>query len=502
MDFFAQRRAPRPERIPTDTVLPLPIWDDQQFRRAICLHVTFRFDEVLDTTALDLALCRLLNIGGWHRLGARLRMNDNGRLEYHVPVRYSAHRPGIHYTVAKHSLGINEHPLSHKLPRSTGQPTLLDCEKDVMSLCLAPDCPQQLEDWIYSDRPQLDIHAVTFSDATLLSVTFLHSLMDGIGLASFLKAWTYVLKGQEEQVPIFQGVGDDPLGQLTERTPAHKYVNSNLMLRGCGLLIFIIRYIFEAIWYWNNRTHIICVPGHLVDELRIQGLHEMADPKNDEHSNFLTEDDVLLAWWTKAMIRALNPSRNRMVSLVSMFNIRSMLVNGPLSENTAFITNTILTSFTFLRCHDILQQPLSVIASRARSALSQQRTEPQIEALLATQKVNLLKTKRPPLYGDSSCLMICCTNCHRCRFFDLDFSSAVVSSSSALSDRQKLSGRPTSVIPTYHLKGFRLPNVGGIIGKDASGTWWLMWTLRKGAWPAIEHELNNLAKKTGSNNRQ
>jgi hypothetical protein len=423
-------------------------------------------------------------------------------LEYHIPAEYDAQRPGIHYTVAKHSFSINEHPLAHKLPSATGHPSLLNCGEDVMSLCLAPDCPQQIEDWIYSDRPQLDVHAVAFSDATLLSVTFLHSLMDGTGLASFLKAWTDVLKGQEEQVPIFQGVGDDPLAQLTERTPAYKHVNFNLMLRGFGLLIFFIRYIFELIWYWNDQTHIICIPGHIVDEMRTQALHEMADLKDEEYAPFLSEDDVLLAWWTKAMIRALSPYRNRTVSLISMFDIRSMLLNDPLSENTAFITNAILTSFTLLPSHQIMQQPLSFIASRTRSALTQQRTKPQVEALLAAQKSNLLKTGRPPLYGDSSCLPICCTNCRRCRFFELDFSSAVVSSSSPLGDRQKLSGRPTSVIPNIHLKkGFRLPNLGGIIGKDASGMWWLMWTLRSEAWPAIEQELNGLVNKAGCSDR-
>jgi hypothetical protein len=43
--------------------------------RAIVLDFSLRFDDVLDHEKLRLALVRLLEIGDWRKLGARLRRN-------------------------------------------------------------------------------------------------------------------------------------------------------------------------------------------------------------------------------------------------------------------------------------------------------------------------------------------------------------------------------------------------------------------------------------------
>lgn len=75
MGFLSKSKPSRPERVPTDTVVPLSFADDQPHARAICLHHTCRFDDVLDIEALRLSLERLLELDGWRRLGARLRLN-------------------------------------------------------------------------------------------------------------------------------------------------------------------------------------------------------------------------------------------------------------------------------------------------------------------------------------------------------------------------------------------------------------------------------------------
>jgi hypothetical protein len=71
---FLWKSGPLPlKRIPTDIILPMPSWDDQRRMRECCLHVTYRFDDVLDPEVLRLSLERLLQFDGWRRLGARLR---------------------------------------------------------------------------------------------------------------------------------------------------------------------------------------------------------------------------------------------------------------------------------------------------------------------------------------------------------------------------------------------------------------------------------------------
>jgi hypothetical protein len=62
-----------------DIILPFHFWDDVPYTRGICLNVTLRFEEVLDTRKLHDSLERLLEIGEWRKLGARLRQSVDQR---------------------------------------------------------------------------------------------------------------------------------------------------------------------------------------------------------------------------------------------------------------------------------------------------------------------------------------------------------------------------------------------------------------------------------------
>ncbi|KAE8153638.1 hypothetical protein BDV25DRAFT_149191 [Aspergillus avenaceus] len=489
MGFF-KSKPDRPTKIPTDTVVPVAYWDQQKHSRAACLHFTYRFEDVLSKDELRSSLNRLFDIGNWHRLGARLRENDNGRLEYHIPAQYDEVRPRFEWTTSDYPMEINEHPLAERFPKATSHPSIASHPQDIKSLCVGPNCPDRLDDWIYSDRPQLVIHVSSFNDATLLSVTFMHTLMDAMGIASFLKAWSAVLRGKEDEVPIFNGIGDYPLELVNNKTPKEDFIHTNLILRGFSMLLFIICFVFELIWYSHEEPRIVCIPGHFVDELHTQALSELADEKSEE-SRFVSESDVLLSWWTKVTIKALNPSPHRMVTLMNTFDIRSNDLGQP-GSNNAFITNAVLASYTFLRCHDILHKPLSYIASQIRQSLVLQRTERQTQALLALEKESVLKNGHLPPLGDSTCILFAFSNWHKNRLFDIDFAPAVARPGIPPNERANGLGRPSYVIPLGRFEGLPLRNMGPVAGKDPSGNWWIMWTLRKQAWSGVEKELDAL----------
>ena len=65
----------RPERIATDTVLPVHAMDDTVVNKAFVMFLMLRFDEVLDPEKLRSSLEALLEHGNWRKLGARLRLN-------------------------------------------------------------------------------------------------------------------------------------------------------------------------------------------------------------------------------------------------------------------------------------------------------------------------------------------------------------------------------------------------------------------------------------------
>ena len=74
VDLFHRRRA-TPVTVPTDTVIPLNYFDDFKILRSWIIDLTLRFDDVLDAQRLQRALARLMELGNWKRLGARLRKN-------------------------------------------------------------------------------------------------------------------------------------------------------------------------------------------------------------------------------------------------------------------------------------------------------------------------------------------------------------------------------------------------------------------------------------------
>ena len=74
MWLFARKPAP-PPTVPTDLIIPVNYWDDDEHTNGLSFNVTFHFDDVLDATKLRVALSRLLEIGDWRKLGARLRRN-------------------------------------------------------------------------------------------------------------------------------------------------------------------------------------------------------------------------------------------------------------------------------------------------------------------------------------------------------------------------------------------------------------------------------------------
>lgn len=87
------RKSATSVKVPTDTVLPLNYIDGQRLARGIRLHVIFRFDDVLDAEKLRGAFARLLEMEGWRKLGARLRITVSrgygANLSMHLTVRIS-----------------------------------------------------------------------------------------------------------------------------------------------------------------------------------------------------------------------------------------------------------------------------------------------------------------------------------------------------------------------------------------------------------------------------
>ncbi|RAH85427.1 LysR family regulatory protein [Aspergillus japonicus CBS 114.51] len=469
---------------PTDRIIPLRVWDDVPHIRALVHDCTFGFDDVLDDTKLRKALHTLLQIGNWGQLGARLRLNSKGKLEYRVPTQYDDSRPAFIFTTTKHDMSINDHPLGSRLPRTSSSkaPFLAPRAAEFGPLVCDHDSPQTLRDWISSDLPQLRIHVVLFDDSTLLTITYPHTLMDAVGRSTFLRAWTAVLRGQPGDVPPFRDLSEDPLASLGVEVPGPSYIHADRVLQGFGLVVFGIRHLFD-LWFHRQEDHLLLLPGRFVERLRLQALQELSH----HNDSYLSESDVLLSWWVKSVTRALDLSPDQMIMSMNMFEVRDLFEDW-FPTGSAYIGNAIFPSYTLLSVPDVMKGNIGTLAQENRRALSRHRTKEQVHALASLQSRSLLTTT--PLVGDSNLVFMACTNHHKARFFELDFSPAVVRPGVPLSGRANPLGRPSYVGNIEHSDGYPTRNLLRVMGKDAAGNWWLSCTLREGAWEKIVRDLD------------
>ena len=385
---------------------------------------------------------------------------------------------------------IGEHPLGSQLPKSGQDQSVLSPSPAVFApLVRHPDSPKELADWIYSDRPQLHIHVAGFRDATLVTISYVHTLFDAIARTTFFKAWIAVLKGREDEVPDFIPFEHDPLRTLGLDAPVKGYRNLGRVVHGVGLVVFGLRYLFELFWFRKEEEHPIRLPGRCVDRLRETAQTDLAaaTPKGAEVP-FVSEGDVVVAWWVRTMVTALHPRPDRTIMVMNVFNVWALFHEWFPTGGAGFIGNAFFYSYTLLVAGQVLRDTnLGHVASRNRQALMEHRNREQVQAMTAIQRASFTRT--PPVVGDANLLFMACTNQHKARYFELDFSAAVVSPGVPLRERPHALGRPSYINDIEHCRSYPTRNVVRIIGKDAAGDYWLLFKTRAGVWPAIHRQL-------------
>jgi hypothetical protein len=414
-------------------------------------------------------------------------------LQYHVPAQFDASRPGFIMTTAEHETSIVDHPIADKLPKATGTPSIFPSPDELSPHLRSADTPTKIEDWLCSDRPQLSIHVITFTDATIITVTWLHTLADVMGMTIILNAWTALIRGDTEAVPQLEGFRTEPLTELGQRTLAEKYMHYNRVFGRKEFLWFIGLNMLDRLWYRQEDRRTICIPAATLQSLCQEASIELSTLSPEgEATPFVSESDVLLGWWVRTLYGVLGLHANQTILVNNALNLRTSLHDSFKSEDTAYMGNALCMSPTFLQGHQIADEPLGQIALRIRQSLAQQRTAEQVEAMTALQMQTMEKTGYLALVGDPRMALLSCSNWHKARLFDMDFSSAVSQKWAQLNAQSPGNlGKPSYVNGVQHsANSFR--NVLSVIGKDAGGNWWLTGVLRTDAWAHVEEQLFRL----------
>lgn len=373
------------------------------------------------------------------------------------------------------------------------RPTLFPGSDAFHELVTAPGHATKFSTWLETDLPALSVHIVSFEDATLLSLSWSHVFLDAIGRQSLLKAWIAVLNGREDDVPPFVPFQVDPSESIAKGGEPSSHALYKHALSGIWFALFVIGFMYELIVHSAEASRLICCPGPWVENLRQQAVADAIAGGHGEKDIFLSHGDVLLAWWTKVLTKTQNLSSSQPVNIMNVANLRGLFPDH-LPENTeaAYISNAAISAHTFTTSGELASMSVGDLALRLRQDLQAQRTPEQARHFVAWQRESIKQIGRSPLFGSWNQIMVGFSNWHRGRFFDMDFSGAVLRPGMPLEKRSNKLGQPSLVLPNGHSDGFSVRNIGPLIGRDAAGNWWIQCSLRSSAWAHVEKQFEKL----------
>ncbi|KAM0820423.1 hypothetical protein AB5N19_06242 [Seiridium cardinale] len=475
-------------RVPPDTVVPLHFFDDTPLWRAFVLYSMFVFDDVLDPEKLRRSLAALTQRDGWRKLGARLRKNSRGGLEYHIPAEFTEDRPAISYEHIGFDITAGEHPIASRLPKPSSRPATVGSPDEFMSLFRREGGPTKVDDFLTADLPQLGLKVVSFKDKTLVCLDWPHTMMDAMGKQALLAAWILQLEGRGDEIMVNSGgaINDkDPFRELGTN-PTESYKLADRRLSTFDLACYGLRNMVNFCRTPANR--VVCIPASFVAELHKTALADVAGSVKAEA--FLSEGDVITAWWTRIVTSQLDRKSHRTVAINNAYSLRKVLAADLLPNGTTYSSNAIGFIIVLLPIHDVLDRPLGHVALDIRAAIQDLGTRSQTEAFMSLWRT--ARGRLPPLFGDTGMYMLTFSNWNRARLFQTDFSAAVVAGpdNELSTESRQTVGRPTYLQNTQ--SGLKMRNAIPITGKDNHGNYWLSGYMNKELWGKVEKALTKL----------
>ncbi|KAI8192967.1 hypothetical protein KHU50_012950 [Colletotrichum sp. SAR 10_65] len=292
-----------------------------------------------------------------------------------------------------------------------------------------------------------------------------------------------MLDGRENDIKPFHGFDDDPLADLGTK-PKEEYVLADKLLSKWQMARFVFRQIWETIYYREEETKLVCMPATYLKKLKSLVNQEVKAQNAGSATAFASEGDVVSAFITRLFIRHLPKTSNQTIVIMNAFGMRSALADDYLPPHRAYVGNAVTAVLAISSAKDILTNPLSYTAWAVRKAIIDQGSREQLEARIAAQKAIGF-----PLYGDGGMQMITVSNWSKAKFFEADFSAAVIKKGADSNTRPDRLGKPSFVMGDTISKGLSVRNASNVVGRDAHGNVWLGGVLRKGLWAKIAEAL-------------
>lgn len=411
-------------------------------------------------------------------------------MEIHVPRKYTAERPAVRFSNTKYDVRIEEHPLACRLPKKTGK--FLSVQEGChtfRSFSVPQNLPNNIQHYLTTDEPLISLYIISFTNATLVSISFPHLASDVMGTAEILKAWSSVLAGRLDRVPTVLGAREDVIetvGTPSDVKAQIPYVLQEKQIKGLSMLLFAVRFGWDLLTRRNIQARTIFLPAKFMSQLRQRAQEQLELGSNSENVPFLSHGDLITAWCARMVMSS--RSKKRPTVICNVFDLRNRL-KDTFTPGGSYLQNLILPASVFLPAAEVSTTSFVQIALRLRQAIVEQATDTQARSLMKLMKASSASTGLMPLFGSSDSMIIACTNWSKAKFLEVaNFGPAAISSG------QSFSGRNSAVQPgtcvsywgTTIGKNDNPRDTFVIYGEDGAGDHWVHAYLRSQTWDLIQ----------------
>ncbi|RTE82406.1 hypothetical protein BHE90_003034 [Fusarium euwallaceae] len=330
----------------------------------------------LDNEVLKNALDRLIR-NHWRKLGARLVLSPSTKLlEYHVPPSFDENYGLFNWSSTTNGGSIRK--IEELSPFfSAGQNVCFLPSMDVIDKRFRPaDWPFERKDEP-PNAPLLSIHLTIFSDASVLTISCPHVLADQFGVASIVKAWLKVAKG--DTPPDMLGYRDDV---LPPGHPIFDFIDKESrkgMMRVRGKrdqTVVMAGIVLDLVKARKEESLIVFIPLQLVERLRERSSRTFAE--KDESVPDISNGDILTAIFTK-MTR--QDRSEYALNLSQTVNLRGRVPGLWDDDGDRFIHNAL--HYATANFNISASTPLHEIALHNRQAINKALERSEIEVGLA-----------------------------------------------------------------------------------------------------------------------
>ncbi|KAF3387927.1 hypothetical protein DPV78_012283 [Talaromyces pinophilus] len=468
--------------------IPLHYFDNTHQLKSTVICLTLKFDDVLDADMLHESLIKLIKNDHWRKIGGQVRIGLQGRPVVHVFSLSEIQKgePVVKFSKVHHDMSMADHPVASKLHHSTYYPSAQPGVEQFRSLTGPNARPTSFEDYLSRYLPQIFLHIVTFSDGTLMSLTWPHTMSDISGWGHIFRAWSGVLAGKRwNAVPHLAGYDTDVLEYFGRTRLAERSLVAPIDRKFSSKVGTFARRVEHAVQTSQMKSRLLCLPRETLDMLEEKTTHDMI------LNHGVTEMDVIKEYLVNIACAHMGSS-DRNVVIHGSLDLRRHYPTLAMKPGV-YIQNATLPYVALVPLKTVAEDSFGQTAVAIHRAYELQRPVQQLIAIAQLLRTSNMRDELPVL-GDKDGHHIYFAEWPNVRFHTaIDFRPAVVpppgEATTGNTPNRKGVGRPSYFHSDVLSKSaLHDKDVFNLYGKDNEGNYWIGAVLHKKAMKNFDRE--------------